>query len=305
MKRFFPFILAASLAVSGWSKSGPGDEKQIEEVKTPEQILKAKFQKVIPELKDYPIIGLNQVSAEGNYIVGGINNDKYLFSLVSRDNNVQVKYSGTLEEEAKGKYNKLIVSPVKGNDGLFYYSLSNDNDIIYPGYLIIINVVDGVVYPLRDNKADMERLVNLRKSYEVISFISGSKLRLYSHKGELFNIISSFNDIVEGGKYVIINKDQLIKASVGSDSKVYLRNLNIHTPFGQTTINWAKSFSILNWIPKTGETKNIELEISDDRDNAIVIYTATGKKYDAKGDLQDYTEKGTLKVKKKTGELVQ
>jgi|GEM_PF-1355293 len=307
MKRFFPFILAASLAFNGCSKSDvPGEtEKEVEQPKTPLEILIAKLEKAIPEMKEFPTIGISQISEEGHYIVGGINNEKYLFSLFSKENKVVTKYINSLEADAKGKFKKVIVSPVKGYDDLFYFSLSDGNFSTYPGHLILINVVDGKVYPLRDNNAEMEKLVRLNKSYEVISFISAGKLRLYSQKGELLNIISSFNDIVEGGKYVIINKDQLIKASVGGDSKVYLRNLNIHTPFGQTTTNWAKSFSILNWIPKTGETINTDLEISDDRDNAIVTYTATGKKYDAKGDLQDYTEKGTLKVKKKTGELVQ
>jgi len=305
MKRILPVLFAASLALSGCSKSSSDDPiKQIEETKTPEQILLAKLEKALPEMKDYPIIGFNRLPNEGNYMIGGINNERYLFSLVSPENKVVAKLSKQLEVGVKGKYKKLIVSPVKGFDDLFYFSLISDSDIVNSGHLIIINVVDGTVYPIRDNDADMEKLVRLSKSYEVISFISGGKLRLYSHKGELLNTISSYIDVVEGGKYVIINKDQLIKASIGSDSKIYLSNLNIHTPFGQTTTNWTKSFSILNWTPKTGETRNIELEISDDKENAIISYSAKGKKYDAKGDLQDYTEKGTIKVDKTKGELV-
>lgn len=304
MKRILPVIFAASLALSGCSKSSSDEPiKQIEETKTPEQILMAKLEKALPEMKDYPILGVNRLSNEGNYMIGGINNERYLFSLISPENKVVAKLSKLLEVGAKGKYKKLIVSPVKGFADLFYFSLISDSDIVNSSHLIILNVVDGTVYPIRDNDADMEKLVRLSKSYEVISFISGGKLRLYSHKGELLNTLSSYIDVVEGGKYVIINKDQLIKASVGSDSKIYLSNLNIHTPFGQSTTNWTKSFSILNWTPKTGETRNIELEISDDKENAIVSYSVKGKKYDAKGDLQDYTETGTLKISKTTGEL--
>jgi len=306
MKRYFTFLLAASLAVTGCGKIGPGEpENPTQPAKTAFEVLIEKLKIAIPDLNNYPIIGLGQISTEGNYIVGGISNEKYLFSLVSKDNKLVLKHSDNLESNVKGKYNSVIVSPVKGYENIYNFLLSDGTTSTYSGYRLIINVDNNMAFPIRNSDVDMSRIINLQKSNSIISFVASEKLLLYSFKGDFITSFSSFSGIDQSSKYVIINEAQVVSGSIGSDWKIYLKNNNIHSPFGKVITNWNKSYSIFDWTPKSGETRELEFEISDDRDNVVVSYIAKGKKYDINGDLQNFQMNATFKIDKKNGELVQ
>lgn len=303
MKRLLPILVASSLVFVACSKGdGPTPEKQIEEVRTPEQISLAKIKKAIPELASYATIGFNQVSANGDLIVGGLATYKYLFAIISAEEKVITKAILPLETEAKGKYKVVTPVPVKEYDDLFYFSLSEEKDFFYPGYMRLLNIVDGEVYVIGKIDSGIERLEKLRKAFSTISFVGKDKLWVYSVKGELLNSLSTY-DLGDGGaNYVIINKDQVV--SILSGTSITFTCLNLHKPFGDRTTVWRKSYPITTWQPKRGENYSVDSKLSDDKENVIVSFTIGGKRYDPKGDLQDFSETGSIKVNKITGDLV-
>ncbi|AIM36986.1 hypothetical protein KO02_09975 [Sphingobacterium sp. ML3W] len=243
-------------------------------------------------------------------VVGGISNEKYIFAIFSKDNNLISRKIYDLDNSWKNKLKFSYVAPAPGYNNIFYLTFSPEeltlsNSVIRDGFVQILNVVDNTIYKIGNyQNSDIHYKSHfLQKSYGVISFLSESKLLVFSQKGELLNTLSSFDAVGGYNEYVVINKDQAVIVS-DEDDNLSFKCVTLRKPFGERTIIWSKSHKISDWIRTGEESKNVNLNCYDDEDNVICEYSAIGKKYNSKGEFQDFSETKLIKVNKKTGELI-
>ncbi|MNK30197.1 hypothetical protein D3C87_486120 [compost metagenome] len=187
MKRFFPFILAASLAVTGCSKSdGPEDtEKPIQEVKTGTDI-RDKYVSLIPDLNKY------QHFAEGTTL-----NFKYKTIGALRGADVLVAYidaSGKLFSATKFKIDSKFIDKI-GQLGFTVDNRTRPSDIASLMFLEKLNSSGPTGSPIPANYSivypNNDKLININidvsdLQYKFLSYMNLSYKTFYCYNGTWF-----------------------------------------------------------------------------------------------------------------------
>ncbi|MCW8314206.1 hypothetical protein K7A41_23475 [Sphingobacterium sp. InxBP1] len=294
MKRFFPFILAASLAVTGCSKSdGPGDEKQIQEVKTGTNI-RDKYVSLIPELKGYQ-----------HFAEGGTLNQKYKTIGALRGTDVLVVYidaSGKLFSTTKFKIDSKFIDKfgqlgftvdnrTKPSDiaSLMFWEKLNSSgptgspipvlySIVYPNNGKLINVGIDV------SNLEYKFVSNMNLTFQTFYCYNGNRILSFERNTGAKLLESPINEAIlsksiasyyfEDNKFIVLyneNKDIVIKCFP----------ININK--GSQEPLWQ------NIIKDYGNLSDKDIDILDDKDNLTIKLISKKLEY---------------RFKKSTGELL-
>lgn len=187
MKRFFPFLLAASLAVTGCSKSDVSGEteKPIQEVKTGTDI-RDKYVSLIPDLVKY------QHFAEGSTL-----NFKYKTIAALRGTDVFIAYiddSGRLFSTTSFKIDSKFINKI-GQLGFTVDGTAKPSDIASLMFLEKLNSIGptgspipafySIVYPYNDKLVNVGIDVS-NLDYKFISYMNLSYKTFYCYNGAWF-----------------------------------------------------------------------------------------------------------------------
>lgn len=296
MKRFFPFILAASLAVTGCSKSdGLGEtEKPIQEVKTGTDI-RDKYASLIPDLVKYQ-----------HFAEGGTLNQKYKTIAALRGTDVFVAYidaSGKLYSATNFKIDSKFIDRVvqlgftvdnrtKPSDisSLLFLEQTNSNglagspipllySIVYPNNGKLVSVGIDV------SNSEYKFVSNMNLTYKTFYCYNGGKFLNFERNTGAKLLESSIKEAIlsksiasyyfEDNKFIVLyneNKDIIIKC------------FPINATQGSTEPLWQ------NTIKNYGILSDNDFDITDDQDNLTIKLISRKLEY---------------KYKKSNGELVQ
>lgn len=278
MKRIFPVIFAASLALSGCSKSSPDEPiKQIEETKTQTDILKNKYKSYIPELVKYSIVS-EYVGSDFSAVVGSTET-VFIVGFLEKS---KLSYKGTFKTDKN--ISSKIGSISVGNSNHSESIIVNFNERqITPGLNQPLKILASeLVYKNSDQLLNITQLktdnfevpfASLKFNYNVISFFEGNQVKVYDRwtgtkMTETSNIDIRYLNNQLGYLFYDRNKLSIMKDS----QKGLIIETHLIDGFGQQT-QPLKELTVDNLPPGFND-----VTLTDDKDDFIIV-RKTGKIY--------------------------
>jgi hypothetical protein len=275
MKRFFPFILAASLTFTGCSKSGPVEpEKQIQEVKTGTDI-RDKYASIIPELEKY------QHFSEGSTL-----NFKYKTIGALRGTDVLVAYidaSGKLFSTTNFKIDSKFSDRI-GQLGFTVDNKTKQSDIASLMFLEKLNssgptgspipVLYSIVYPNNDKliNADIDVsnleykfVSNMNLTYKTFYCYNGSRFLNFNRNTGSKILDTSINEsILSKNISSYYFEDNRMIALYNENNNIVIKCFPINIIQGSQEPLWQ------NTIKDYGILSDKDIDITDDQDNLTI-----------------------------------
>ncbi|MDR2275007.1 MAG: hypothetical protein LBF27_29125 [Sphingobacterium sp.] len=294
MKRFFPFILLASLTITACSKNdSPDPDKQIAEIVTGAEI-RDKYLFILPELKDYKHFTEGQstnkkyktiaANTDIDFIVGYIDDTGKLFS----------KRKFKIDSSLKGKIGQihfmgdntssdisiLAISEKMKSDDPLSAPLVAAIELIYPNGNQLSNIGRTVTHDL------FKYMNNTDLTYKTVYYYSNMKLFIFDRY-----TLSPILIDAEVPKELIINaldshyyEDNKVIGIYDDAQTIKIKCFPIKSSSTPTLPLWENS--IKGYIFPGNE----KIEMTDDKDNVIIRLKEKNLVY---------------KFKKSNGELVQ
>ncbi|WON94774.1 hypothetical protein [Sphingobacterium sp. UGAL515B_05] len=289
MKRFFPFILAASLAVTGCSKSDSPSPEPKTEQETKSDVIRDKFKWVLPELRDYTIINEGITKDKKYKVVVGSNETDLVIAYIDDIGKVAAKGYKKLSIDLKGKVGSIDFAPdnqiKQGDAAIIAFKTVGGSKllsygVVYP-HNTSINVIESKVTD--DNNA---YLLSLTFTNKTVWFLSNGKVNMFVRaNGEKVLESGDTSVLLERSALAIFyfeeNRMILIKNELGG-FKVSCHPLT--SASGNFVPFWEKS------IKRNGDINKDNIVITDEPDNIVVTLTDDTSVY---------------KFKKSNGELVE
>lgn len=272
MKRFFPFILAASLAVTSCSKNdGSGPEPKTEQEKKSDSI-RDKFKWVLPELKDYNILNEGITKDKKYKIVVGSNETDLVIAYIDDIGKIAAKGYKKLTSELKGKVGNIDFAPdnqIKQGDAAIIsfkevgsYKLLSYG-VVYP-HNTSINIIESKI-----TDENNPYLLSLTFTNKTVWFLSNGKVNMF--------VRANGEKVLESGDTSILLERSALSIFYFEDNRmIVVKNelggfkVSCH-PLTSLSGNfvpfWEKS------IKRNGNINKDNIIITDEPDNIVVTIT--------------------------------